>query len=75
MTIEIHLIKSDPTNMHIRTWDVRLVDGNSLIGIIEEHDDVYYIYTDTFGKQSEEYATLTEAMNTIGRELNSSSKH
>lgn len=75
MTIAIHLIASDPTNMHIKTWDVRLVANHELLGIVEELDDVHYVYTDTFGRQSEEYETLTETRNSIERELNSSLKH
>lgn len=75
MTIEIHLIKSDPTNMDIKTWDVRLVNNDSLLGVVEEINGEHYIFTDTFGHQSEEYETLTEARNTVERELNSSLKH
>lgn len=75
MFINVHIIAQDPCD-DIAVWDVKTVEGQELIGVIEKlegpegiDDLASYWFTDTFG-HSEEFDSIYEARAYAERSIN-----
>ncbi|MEE8113883.1 MAG: hypothetical protein V3T23_05965 [Nitrososphaerales archaeon] len=73
----VHIIAVVPTSDDIIEWDVRIVSNGKFVGVIEKfrgpggiEELAGYWFTDTFGRQSDEFNTLREARDYAERSIN-----
>ncbi len=72
----VHIIAVAPTSDDISEWDVKTVEGQEFIGVIEKvegpegiDDLASYWFTDVFG-HSEEFDSIYEARDYAERSIN-----
>lgn len=76
MSINVHIIAVAPTTDDVSEWDVRTVEGDQFVGVIEKFhgpkdiDELAtYTFTDTFGHM-EEFDSIFEARDYAERSIN-----